>query len=138
MADVPPGEPPTPPPTVRLTPAQRAAIDAGHFIRVELDAPFAISRWVATTSALVGRAPGEHEIKAFANLCRHQAVPLDLVDEDDDDFPKPSPAPLSDDGASLICLRHGALYRITDGLCTSGPCAGQRLHGIAVAAIDDV
>lgn len=27
----------------------------------------------------------------------------------------------------ILCTGHGALFRIEDGVCTSGPCAGQRL-----------
>lgn len=27
----------------------------------------------------------------------------------------------------ILCGSHGALFRLDDGLCVSGPCAGQRL-----------
>jgi nitrite reductase/ring-hydroxylating ferredoxin subunit len=41
-------------------------------------------------------------------------------------------APLPDryltrDGERLFCSGHGALFRVEDGVCTSGPCAGDRL-----------
>lgn len=35
----------------------------------------------------------------------------------------------------ILCTGHGALFRIEDGVCTSGPCAGQRLEAWAVAVI---
>lgn len=28
----------------------------------------------------------------------------------------------------ILCTGHGALFRIEDGVCTSGPCEGQRLE----------
>lgn len=36
----------------------------------------------------------------------------------------------------ILCSGHGALFRIDDGVCTSGPCAGQRLGAWAVAVVD--
>jgi nitrite reductase/ring-hydroxylating ferredoxin subunit len=35
--------------------------------------------------------------------------------------------PLSRDGQHLVCMTHGALFRLSDGLCIAGPCAGQSL-----------
>ncbi|HRD28990.1 MAG TPA: Rieske 2Fe-2S domain-containing protein [Caulobacter sp.] len=32
----------------------------------------------------------------------------------------------------ILCSGHGALFRIGDGMCTSGPCEGQRLAVWAV------
>lgn len=36
----------------------------------------------------------------------------------------------------ILCSGHGALFRIEDGVCTSGPCAGQRLETWAVEVRD--
>ena len=36
----------------------------------------------------------------------------------------------------IICSTHGALFRIEDGLCTSGPCTGKRLIPVPVAVKD--
>jgi len=35
----------------------------------------------------------------------------------------------------ILCTGHGALFRIDDGVCTSGPCAGQRLTEWSVAVV---
>jgi nitrite reductase/ring-hydroxylating ferredoxin subunit len=32
----------------------------------------------------------------------------------------------------LLCNQHGALYRLDDGWCVSGPCAGEKLVALAV------
>ena len=34
---------------------------------------------------------------------------------------------LTDDGRMIQCSWHGALFRIEDGLCLGGPCAGASL-----------
>ena len=36
----------------------------------------------------------------------------------------------------ILCTGHGALFRIEDGVCTSGPCEGQRLEEWAVVIVD--
>jgi nitrite reductase/ring-hydroxylating ferredoxin subunit len=36
----------------------------------------------------------------------------------------------------ILCTGHGALFRIGDGLCTSGPCEGKRLTEWPVAVVD--
>ena len=43
---------------------------------------------------------------------------------------------LSEDGALIACSWHGALFRIEDGACVGGPCAGQRLTPWPVAVVD--
>ena len=35
----------------------------------------------------------------------------------------------------ILCTGHGALFRIDDGVCTSGPCEGQRLEGWEVTVV---
>lgn len=53
----------------------------------------------------------------FVNRCPHLGVPLNLWP---DRF-------LSPDGQVLQCATHGARFRIEDGLCIAGPCAGRFL-----------
>lgn len=104
---------------VALSAAQRAEIARGRFVRVPLGDEIEIADVIAR-SALVGRAGGAW--RAYANVCRHRDVPLDLLAE----------SAMSDDGRNLLCHQHGALYRPSDGLCVSGPCAGARLVSIDV------
>ncbi len=62
-------------------------------------------------------------VRAWRNLCRHLAVPLDRTD----------PGCLTTpDGRHLVCGEHGALYRPDDGLCVAGPCLGARLRALPV------
>jgi nitrite reductase/ring-hydroxylating ferredoxin subunit len=96
---------------VVLTPEQRAAVRRGRFVRV--------GTW--TSGVLVGRVGGTW--RAYANECRHRALPLDLG----------ASSPMSDDGRYLLCHQHGALYRVDDGYCFAGPCAGERLRALRVA-----
>ena len=62
------------------------------------------------------------EIRAYRNQCKHLPIPLDSGTRD---FK-------TDDQRHLICRTHGALYRITDGYCTRGPCAGTTLQSVKV------
>jgi nitrite reductase/ring-hydroxylating ferredoxin subunit len=59
---------------------------------------------------------------AYLNLCPHMAVPLDR-----------GGSGLFDRGRRhLLCTTHGALFRPEDGVCVSGPCAGDRLDPLEV------
>tara|TARA_R110000868_G_scaffold79102_1_gene225130 strand:- start:85782 stop:86132 length:351 start_codon:yes stop_codon:yes gene_type:complete len=58
----------------------------------------------------------------YVNSCPHIGVPLDL---EPDEF-------ISDLGHDIICSTHGARFRIQDGHCISGPCAGDALAPVAV------
>lgn len=60
--------------------------------------------------AIVGRVDGQ--LVAYANVCRHLAIPLDFGDGDVTD----------PDGAALLCRHHGATFEPRDGECTAGPC----------------
>jgi nitrite reductase/ring-hydroxylating ferredoxin subunit len=55
--------------------------------------------------------------RAFENYCPHQGGTLFLAPD-----------------GLLTCRLHGAQFRLCDGLCTSGPCAGQRLYELPVEA----
>lgn len=36
------------------------------------------------------------------------------------------------DGGHIRCANHDALFRVEDGVCTSGPCEAERLHGLEI------
>ncbi len=60
---------------------------------------------------------------AYVNACPHIGAPLDF-----------SPGKfLSADGSHIMCSTHGALFRIEDGFCVSGPCAGDALKPVDAA-----
>lgn len=44
---------------------------------------------------------------------------------------------LSGDGQHIMCSAHGALFRITDGACTIGPCQGQSLSPVKIRVQDE-
>lgn len=63
----------------------------------------------------------------YRNSCPHTGGPLDWVP---DQF-------LSIDSDWIQCATHDALFRIEDGVCVKGPCAGQSLKPVAVEIIGD-
>ncbi|HEU5320083.1 MAG TPA: Rieske 2Fe-2S domain-containing protein [Methylomirabilota bacterium] len=60
------------------------------------------------------------EIRAWLNRCPHVGTPLDL-------WPNEF---YSEDGRTLVCSTHGALYEPVSGRCTAGPCAGDALTAL--------
>jgi nitrite reductase/ring-hydroxylating ferredoxin subunit len=66
------------------------------------------------------------QVHAYRNQCPHTGGPLDWVP---DQF-------LDLDKRHIQCATHDARFRIEDGLCIKGPCAGQSLQpvGVRVAA----
>jgi nitrite reductase/ring-hydroxylating ferredoxin subunit len=100
---------------VVLTDLQRSEIARGGFVRVGQ----------GPRTFLVGRLADGW--RAYHNVCRHRALPLDLG----------ARSPMSDDGRYLLCHQHGALYRLDDGKCVVGPCAGESLSPIPVAGDED-
>ncbi|WP_422026514.1 Rieske (2Fe-2S) protein [Pyruvatibacter mobilis] len=66
------------------------------------------------------------EVVGYVNECPHAFTPLETWA---DKF-----LTLAED--EIICSTHGALFRIEDGLCTSGPCTGKRLIPVPVAVKD--
>ena len=60
-------------------------------------------------------------VLAYRNRCPHRGTPLDVRP---DDF-------LDRERGHFVCGTHGALFRIDDGYCVAGPCAGDRLDPIA-------
>lgn len=62
------------------------------------------------------------KVYCYLNRCPHTGVNLDWVA---DQF-------LDNSGEYVQCATHGALFRIDDGFCVSGPCAGQALTALKV------
>ncbi|MHB8474346.1 MAG: Rieske (2Fe-2S) protein [Gammaproteobacteria bacterium] len=75
-------------------------------------------------------------VHAYINSCPHTGAPLDWLPN----------LFLSADGQLIQCALHGALFRIEDGVCVAGPCAGARLkrqaievrHGVVVLLDDSL
>ncbi|MDZ4381149.1 MAG: Rieske (2Fe-2S) protein [Parvibaculum sp.] len=61
-------------------------------------------------------------VYAYLNRCPHAATRLDNWP---DRF-------LTQDETQILCGNHAALFRIEDGFCTSGPCAGKSLKAVPV------
>jgi nitrite reductase/ring-hydroxylating ferredoxin subunit len=72
----------------------------------------------------VGGFAINHEGRAYAyvNRCPHVGTPLDM-------WPNEF---LAEDGRTIVCATHGALFAPDTGFCTAGPCAGDRLARLAV------
>lgn len=58
--------------------------------------------------------------KAYVNQCAHWNIPLDFGDGE---F-------YYEEIDRIVCKSHGAAYRVSDGYCDSGPCAGAGLTGL--------
>ncbi|MGZ3417073.1 MAG: Rieske (2Fe-2S) protein [Polyangiales bacterium] len=78
---------------------------------------------VLVKSAVVARKGGR--IFAYANVCRHVPLTLDMGDGE----------VLAADRTVLLCHHHGARYRIEDGKCLYGPCDGMSLVPLGVEEI---
>ena len=63
------------------------------------------------------------EVRVYRNRCPHRGTPLDWAP---DRF-------LDSSGEHLVCATHGALFRIEDGHCVAGPCAGDALEQLSSA-----
>jgi nitrite reductase/ring-hydroxylating ferredoxin subunit len=58
------------------------------------------------------------ELFAYQNECKHLPIPLDAG----------SGQFFGSDADTLRCGTHGALFRVSDGFCTRGPCRGTFLR----------
>ncbi len=68
----------------------------------------------------------DDQIAAYVNSCPHTGASLDWIP---DQF-------LDAEGEHIQCATHGALFRLQDGYCVSGPCAGQSLTPLAVEILN--
>lgn len=68
------------------------------------------------------------ELFGYRNNCPHTGAPLDWSP---DQF-------LDADGKFIQCAMHGALFKVEDGYCVLGPCAGQSLRRVALRLRGDV
>ncbi|MCQ4160935.1 Rieske 2Fe-2S domain-containing protein [Roseomonas sp. GC11] len=59
-------------------------------------------------------------VQVYVNSCPHVGVPLEIVPDRFLDGP----------GRHIVCAVHGARFRIEDGFCLSGPCAGDALEAV--------
>jgi len=62
----------------------------------------------------------------FVDRCPHAGLPLAGFG---DRF-------LTRRGDAILCANHGALFRVTDGVCVAGPCAGARLQSWPVRVLE--
>lgn len=84
------------------------------FVVVPVLPPAPLPDGTKARSALVGRAAGK--LVAYANVCRHLAISLDLGD-----------GVVSDEDDELVCHHHGARFEPSTGLCVYGPCIDESL-----------
>ena len=68
-----------------------------------------------------------NQVFAYLNHCPHTGSPLDWQP---DQF-------LNLERTLIQCATHFALFKIENGHCISGPCAGQALTPVAVKVVDD-
>lgn len=82
-------------------------------------AGFRVPRGCGPLRLLAVRRGGR--VFVYVNRCPHTGGPLDWVEG----------RFLSFDKAHIQCATHGALFRIEDGFCLAGPCAGDALSPVA-------
>ena len=68
----------------------------------------------------------EGRVFGYVNDCPHTHTPLDFQP---DRF-------LNRERSLLLCSTHGALFRIDNGYCVRGPCAGRSLTSMPVTEKD--
>ncbi len=65
-------------------------------------------------------------VRGFIDHCPHAGFPLAITPD----------RYLTREGDLILCSAHGALFRIEDGVCLAGPCAGRSLAPWLVAEQD--
>jgi len=66
--------------------------------------------------------------RAYLNRCRHLPIPIDCGSRDFYDESK----------TRLICVTHGATYRLDDGVCDWGPCKNDALEALPLVEREGV
>jgi nitrite reductase/ring-hydroxylating ferredoxin subunit len=64
---------------------------------------------------LLVRSQGE--LHAYEDRCPHMSLSLRW----------PPAEFVSPDGQYILCSNHNAIFRVSDGVCVTGPCGGDRL-----------
>lgn len=86
---------------------------------------FAFRRGEAAFAGFVVRKDGT--VRGYVDSCPHARWPLASIGD----------RYLTREGDLILCSGHGALFRIEDGACVSGPCEGRGLEAWPVAAHPD-
>jgi nitrite reductase/ring-hydroxylating ferredoxin subunit len=81
---------------------------------------FRIGSGSETRALFVVRRGGR--VFAYENSCPHTGSPLDWVPDRFLDLER----------RHILCATHGALFRIEDGYCLAGPCAGKSLKSVSI------
>lgn len=68
------------------------------------------------------------DVLAYINSCPHIGAPLEM----------PPGKFLNPEKTHIQCATHGALFRIDDGTCVSGPCVDDALKPVTTAVRDGV
>lgn len=66
-------------------------------------------------------------ILGYENSCQHVRLPLNWKDDIFFDI----------SGTRLFCANNGAIFEPATGLCTRGPCTGQRLKSFPVRVVGE-
>lgn len=88
-------------------------------------AKFTLRHGDRVVDAFVVNAGGTHA--AYVNRCPHVGTSLDL-------WPNEF---FSEDGRTLVCSTHGAIFDATTGWCVAGPCAGDALTRVPIERVGD-
>jgi nitrite reductase/ring-hydroxylating ferredoxin subunit len=80
-----------------------------------------IAQLTATHSVILLRL-ADGVVVAYRNACPHMGIELDWEPQ----------RLLARGGQYLRCTGHGALFRLHDGMCVRGPCAGDALSAVPV------
>ncbi len=67
-----------------------------------------------------------NEFYLYRNSCPHRSIPLEWMPDQFLDFEK----------QYIQCATHGALFRIEDGVCVSGPCVEDHLDPVAFEIVE--
>jgi nitrite reductase/ring-hydroxylating ferredoxin subunit len=67
------------------------------------------------------------QVFAWADACPHHGTPLAWRKD----------AYLNASADRIVCAAHGALFEIDSGLCTLGPCLGDRLQALPITLTAD-
>ena len=95
-----------------------SAIPEGGFAEVEAEVD-------GLAESLVLYRDGD-AVRAWLNVCPHAGRRLDWA---------PGRFLKSKQG-QLVCAAHGASFELAGGMCTAGPCKGERLRAVGVAVRD--